>query len=113
MLIPAGETSANDGVARSRSRFAPRGAPEGPGSSVEGQADHRLPPAPAATYRAASRVRPVRTDRAGAASLKSSQPEDRHRSGRRPIVRRGRRHLRKANTTLGVTSRLEIVGRNQ
>jgi hypothetical protein len=71
VLIAAEETSANDGVARSRSRFAPWDTPEGPGSSVEGQADHRLAPAPAATSRAASRVRPVRTDRAGAASLKT------------------------------------------
>jgi hypothetical protein len=71
VLIPAKETSANDGVAQARSRFAPWDAPEGPGSSVEGQADHRLPPAPAATYRAASRLRPVRTGRVGAASLKT------------------------------------------
>jgi hypothetical protein len=44
VLIPAEETSGNDGVAQSRGRFATWDAPEGPGSSVEGQAAHRLPP---------------------------------------------------------------------
>ena len=44
VLIPVEETSGNDGVGQSRGRFAPWDAPEGPGSSVEGQADHRLPP---------------------------------------------------------------------
>jgi hypothetical protein len=34
-------------------------------------------------------------------------------SGRGPIVRRGRRHLCKANTTLGVTSRLATAGGKQ
>jgi hypothetical protein len=33
--------------------------------------------------------------------------KDKHRSGRRLIVRRGLRHLCEANTALGVTSRLE------
>ena len=79
MLIPAEETSGNDGVAQSRGRFAPWHAPEGPGSSFEGQADHRLPPGarrdlscgvtgPAGPYRSGRR----------------SQLEDRHRSGRCP-----------------------------
>jgi hypothetical protein len=72
VLIPAERTSANDGVAQSRDRFAPWDAPEGPGSSVEGQ------------------------------SVRET-----------PIVRRGHRHLCKANTYLGVTSRLGTVGGNQ
>jgi hypothetical protein len=72
VLIPAGETSANGGVAKPAAASRLGDAPEGPGSSVEGHADHHLPPAPAATYRAASRFRPVRTDRAGAASLKTA-----------------------------------------
>jgi hypothetical protein len=38
VLIPAGGTSRNDGVAQSRGRFAPWDAPEGPGSSGVGAA---------------------------------------------------------------------------
>jgi hypothetical protein len=108
VLIPAEEISGNDGVAQSRGRFAPWDAPEGPGSSVEGQADHRLPPG-ACRDLSCGVTCPAGPFRWG----RRSQPEDRHRSGRRPIVRRGRRHLCKASTALGVTSRLETVGRNQ
>jgi hypothetical protein len=43
VLIPAERTSANDGVAQSRDRFAPWDAPEGPGSSVEGQSVRETP----------------------------------------------------------------------
>ena len=79
MLIPAEETSGNDGVAQSRGRFAPWDAPEGPGSSVEGQANHRLPPGACRDLSCAVAVVTYV----------------------------------KANTALGVTSRLETVGRNQ
>jgi hypothetical protein len=71
VLIPAEGTSGNDGVAQSAagSLLGMRPKVRDPPSK-----DKRIivcRPAPAATYRAASRVRPVRTDRAGAASLKT------------------------------------------